>query len=154
MPPLKEWMPRKRLSHKDNRMHLAFAHRDSMVGKNCRTRNLVIVLLYQRWFTKHLFSGLPYEELLPLLGPTVCARYIENRMTLWTQWGYLKREPSVNPKTHRLIYLYSIDDRGKHLVLEIIPRAKLAEYIQVLIDAHRLLQADHSKEVKPNNPVK
>jgi hypothetical protein len=154
MPPLKEWQPKLRLSHKDNKMHLAYAHRESMKGKNCRTRNLVIVLLYQRWFTKHLYTGLCYEELVPLLGPTVSAGYMEDRMILWTQWGYLKREPSVNPKTHRLIYLYSVEKRGKHLVEEIIPRQKLAEYVAILIDAHRLLEAAQSKEVKPNDLVK
>jgi hypothetical protein len=151
--PLKEWQPKKRFSHKDNAWHLAFAHKSSLRGKNCRTRNLLIVLLYQRWFTKHLFSGLSYEEFIPFLGVTVCACYVENQLNKWFEQGYLKREPSVNPKTHKLVYLYCVGERGKHLVNDIIPQGKLAEYIQVLLDAHRLLEVAQ-KEAPTIDPVK
>jgi hypothetical protein len=151
MPPLKEWEPKKRLSHKDNSWHLAYAHKMSLKGKNCRSRNVLVTLLYQRKYTKHSYVGLCYEELIPLLGPTISASYVEDRLILWTQWKYLKREPAISSKTHRLIYLYSIEERGKHLVEEIIPKAKLAEYIQVLIDARKLREAVLNKEVRDGN---
>jgi|GEM_PF-2841203 hypothetical protein len=152
MPALKEWQPKKRFSHKDGKWHLAFAHRASLKGKNDRSKNLTLIVLYQRKYTKHLYSGLPFEELPPLLGPTVSANYVENRLIRWVEWGFLKREPSINPGTHKLIYLYTIDERGRNMVENIIPRQKLAEYVQVLISAHKLLLTQ--KEEKPNDNVK
>ena len=154
MPALKEWQPKKRFSHKDGKWHLAFAHRASLKGKNDRSKNLTLIVLYQRKYTKHLYSGLPFEELPPLLGPTVSANYVENRLIRWVEWGFLKREPSVNPGTHKLIYLYSIDKRGENMVQNVISRAKLAEYIQILIDAHRLLLAQKEATSNGNAVVK
>jgi hypothetical protein len=148
---LKEWMPRKRLSHKDNKLHLAYAHRASMKGKNDRTKDLTLVLLYQRKFTQHVYSGLSYKELVPLLGDTIGKQYLEDRLLSWTEkWHYLRREPSIDPVTHRMVFLYAIDSRGRNMVENIIPRQKLAEYIAILISAHKKLLLAQ-KEAKPND---
>jgi hypothetical protein len=153
MPALKEWMPRKRLSHKDGVWHLARAHKASLKGKNDRTKDLALVLLYQRKFTRHIYSGLSYKELAPLLGDTIGKQYLEDRLLSWTEkWHYLKREPAIDPVTRRMVFLYAIDDRGRNMVENIIPRQKLAEYIAILIDAHKKLLLAQ-KEAKPSDNV-
>ena len=149
--PLKEWQPAYR-DCADGKRHLAYAHRASMRGKNDQSRNLILVILYHRRYTLKKSDGLIFTELLPLVAPVVGASYLEHRLRNWSspKWAYLTRGPVVNAKTGRTAFAYVIAKRGKHVIEDVLMRAKLLEYIAILQSVRRARE-EHNKQDILNN---
>jgi hypothetical protein len=150
--PLKEWQPAYR-DCADGKRHLAYAHRASMRGKNDQSRNLILVILYHRRYTLKKSDGLMFAELLPLVAPVVGSSYLEHRLRNWSsaKWAYLTRGPVVNANTRRTAFAYVIAKRGKHVIEDVLTRAKLLEYIAILQSVRRAAREEHNNQDILNN---
>jgi len=104
----------------------------------------VLITLYHRLHKLRLTNGLGVAELHEQSG--VGYDYIKSRVTKWCEWGYLKRSVRDN-KIGRPIYVYTLDERGKHFIEDVLPREWLQHYIAE-IHAFRVKRIARDIDVK------
>jgi hypothetical protein len=106
---------------KDGRRIIARPHIAVFNKKHNACKAKVLILLYHRKYIDNTVSGLRIRDVHKLTG--VSYEYIKFRVSKWVAWGYLSRQGDSKP------YTYSIADRGRHIVEDIIPREWLEYYI-------------------------
>lgn len=53
--------------------------------------------------------------------------YLRVKLSRWVSWGYVVRKVSI-PEKGRPIFLYSLGERGRHFIDDILPRNWLQQY--------------------------
>ena len=113
---------------KDGRVVLGRNHTMNLNGRCNRSKVLTLILLYHQQYDLHQHNGLRIDQIHLQSG--LSAKYLKIRLCRWLEWGYVLRTPAINDMTNRPCYAYKIATRGKHVLLDIIPREKLREYEQ------------------------
>ncbi len=116
--------------HVETRPHFA-----TFNEKHNASKAKVLITLYHRLLKLKLTNGLGVSELHWQSG--VNYDYIKSRITKWCEWGYLKRKTQEN-NTGRPIYVYSLDERGRHFIEDILPREWLQRYISEIQDFKKM----------------
>jgi hypothetical protein len=120
------WSPRF-IDTKDGRKILARPHVATFRGKHNASKSKVFIVLYSRQYQQPHSPGLTLPELATYSG--VSYSYIKTRLAKWCLWGYLKREKCVSSTRKQTVYTYVIADRGRHFVLDRIPKAIGARFV-------------------------
>ena len=112
--------------HVETRPHFA-TFNDKHNASKCK----VLIVLYHRKYKLNDDTGLGVGELHRQSG--VGYDYIKSRVTKWVDWQYLKRKVQERG-TGRPVYVYSLDERGRHFIEDILPREWLQRYISEIQD--------------------
>lgn len=107
--------------HVETKPHLAIFN-DRHNGSKCR----VLIVLYHRKYKLKDTTGLGVGELHRQSG--VNYDYIKSRVTKWVEWKYLERKVRDN-KAGRPLYVYTLAERGRHIIEDILPQDWLKRYI-------------------------
>ena len=114
----------KTFKNKDGVTCVTRPHFATFNDKHNASRSKVYMVLWYRKYQSHKNTGLTVSQLHEQTG--VKYDTIKTRIALWVKWEFLKRELDVS--NGRPVYLYSIDNRGRHFVEDIIPKEWLKEY--------------------------
>lgn len=91
-----------------------------------------LIILYHRRYKLNQASGLSLGELYHASG--VGYNYLKSRIGKWCEWQYIRK--TVKVQNNKPCYAYSIDERGKHFIEDILP----TEWLQKYVDSIKLLR--------------
>jgi hypothetical protein len=77
-----------------------------------------------------LNTGLTLGQLVT--ASCVSYNYTKTRAARWCHWGFLQRRFAV--QKGRLVYSYSIGERGIHFIRDVVPKEWLEKYAQMIRD--------------------
>lgn len=92
------------------------------------TRVRCFMVLYDRLYYKHESEGLSTSQLHQLSGGNY--DYIKRKLAKWCEWGFLKRKIAL--VNNRPCYKYSIAERGRHFIEDIVPPLWLHRYAAMI----------------------
>lgn len=118
----------KQFTNKDGQQFITREHYATFNDKHNASRAKVYMLLFDRLVYRGIKEGLSVGELHRATGTNY--NYIKARISKWVAWGFLQRETTI--VNGRPVFAYSIDERGKHFVTDIIPEEWLKEYARQL----------------------
>ena len=122
--------------HVETRPHFA-----AFDDKHNSSKSRVIIVLYHRKYKAQNNTGLGVGDLHKQSG--VNYDYIKSRVTKWVDWGYLERSVKDN-KIGRPLYVYTLAERGRHFIEDIIPKDWLKRYISEI----KAFKANHKDLMK------
>jgi hypothetical protein len=89
------------------------------------SRMKVYIVLYDRNHHQGDATGMSTGQLRVATG--VSSNYLSSRLGKWVKWGFLKR--AVGVVNGRATFVYSLAERGTHMVEDILPDEWLMTFI-------------------------
>lgn len=105
---------------KDGRTVRTQAHIATFNESHNASKSKMMMCLY-----KETHGGISVGTLHRLSG--VDYGYLRSKLSRWVSWGYVVRKVSI-PEKGRPIFLYSLGERGRHFVDDILPKPWLQQY--------------------------
>lgn len=119
---------------KDGRFRIAKPHIAVFNEKHNASKAKVLITLYHINRNQDI-KGLRLKDIHKLSG--VDYYYVKSQIGKWVKWGYLKR--ILSAEYEMPLYIYSIAERGIHIVQDIIPK----DWLQVYINEIREYRANN-----------
>lgn len=110
---------------KTGKLVITARHYASFDNHHNASKSKVFIVLYHRKFTLRDNTGLSARQLADHTG--VSYNYVRSRIIKWTAWGYVKRSTEI--VDNRPLLVYTIADRGKHFIEDILPQDALDAYL-------------------------
>ena len=122
--------------HIETRPHFA-----ALDDKHNASKSKVFIVLYHRKYKAHNNTGLGVGDLHKQSG--VNYDYIKSRVTKWCGWKYLDRR-TRDTDAGRPLYVYTLAERGRHFIEDILPREWLKRYISEIKTFRAKIQGNRS----------